>query len=361
MKSTVSYLLSSSSYHFHLIWPCALIVLESEEDEAFLSLIVSSYCYCAKMKNHPNGMPLACVGGEKEKKNKNKKERERRWRCWGGGGGDGGSSGKRVKSSFCSLFFLPRRLMTMNGKRTNTSNEKRKKEGCFAVFSLSLSFSLPFYSIVERVRRAHWSKSQNARHIDCEWRKRARERVRVRTLILTCPCLVCIEEERTKKKSQNNERIQSFHKGKDFSNPFSPIASLLALNHPTKSTTTATTTSPATNSMCQIATVSSSEEHELTRMSPNDYSIATHHSDSHPPHHPIDEGPLAADLQSNTRYCVDLYRAALHLRWESSTFYTDRLQSVRFVFQATDARRESYSSLLFGVSKRRFQCSFGVS
>lgn len=160
-----------------------------------------------------------------------------------------------------------------------------------------------------------------------------------------------------KKKSQNKERIQSFHQGKYFSNPFSPIASLLALNHPTKSTTT--TTSSATNPMCQIATISSSEEHELTRMSPNDYSIATHHSDSH---HPIDEEPLAADLQSNTRYCVDLYRAALHLRWESSTSpYRSTWICPVYVFQATDARRESYPSFLFGVSKRRFQCSFGVS
>lgn len=147
MKSTVSYLLSSSSYHFHLIWPCALIVLESEEDEAFLSLIVSSYCYCAKMKNHPNGMPLACVracvGGWREEEQE--RERERRWRCWGGGGGDGGSSLKRVKSSFCSLFsffffFFGDWWRWIGREQTRATREGKKRDA--SPFSLSRSLSL---------------------------------------------------------------------------------------------------------------------------------------------------------------------------------------------------------------------------
>jgi hypothetical protein len=146
-----------------------------------------------------------CVGGETTTTmmTKKKKKEKGRWRCLGGGGGDGGSRGKRVKSSFCSLFFLRlllHRLMTMNGKRTNASKQERRKEGCFAVFSLSL------FLLHRRTRAPRALIEVAKRETHRLWMEEERERLcAVRTLMLTCPCLVCIEEERTIK-----ERIQFF-------------------------------------------------------------------------------------------------------------------------------------------------------
>ena len=58
---------------------CAYHIMKNRMERNFFYLHMSSYCYCVKMKNHPNGMQLArvCVpvyvGGEK----KRERERER--------------------------------------------------------------------------------------------------------------------------------------------------------------------------------------------------------------------------------------------------------------------------------------------
>lgn len=60
--------------------------------------------------------------------------------------------------------------------------------------------------------------------------------------------------------------------------------------------------------MCQIATKQSSDDKETRKMSPNDYSIGTH------PHPFVDDRSDSMELQSNFKYVIDLYTAALHLR-----------------------------------------------
>ena len=72
--------------------------------------------------------------------------------------------------------------------------------------------------------------------------------------------------------------------------------------------------------MCQIATIQSSEDNVINKMSPNDYTMGTtgyenhHHRHRRHHHHPMDEQDFSIDMRSNTKYFVDLYTAALHLR-----------------------------------------------
>jgi hypothetical protein len=63
--------------------------------------------------------------------------------------------------------------------------------------------------------------------------------------------------------------------------------------------------------MCHIATIQSSEDNETIKMSPNDYTMITTHSNNH---HHIDDRHYTTDIQSNIKYFVDLYTSALHLR-----------------------------------------------
>lgn len=62
--------------------------------------------------------------------------------------------------------------------------------------------------------------------------------------------------------------------------------------------------------MCQIATIQSSDYNETIRMSPHDGTIATTQQQQQA----MDERAYAADLTANTKYFVDIYTAALHLR-----------------------------------------------
>ena len=61
--------------------------------------------------------------------------------------------------------------------------------------------------------------------------------------------------------------------------------------------------------MCQSTTIKSSEDKETIKMSPNDYTMTTN---NHPDH--INDRILSVENNSNTKYFVDLYTAALHLR-----------------------------------------------
>jgi hypothetical protein len=63
--------------------------------------------------------------------------------------------------------------------------------------------------------------------------------------------------------------------------------------------------------MCHIATIQSSEDNETTKMSPNDYTMTTSNTSNH---HHIDDRNLSMDINSNIKYFVDIYTAALHLR-----------------------------------------------
>jgi hypothetical protein len=63
--------------------------------------------------------------------------------------------------------------------------------------------------------------------------------------------------------------------------------------------------------MCQITTIQSSEDNEAIKMSPHDYTMTTN---NHHHHHHIDDRNLSIDINSNIKYFVDLYTAALHLR-----------------------------------------------
>jgi len=68
--------------------------------------------------------------------------------------------------------------------------------------------------------------------------------------------------------------------------------------------------------MCHIATIQSSVDNELMKMSPNDYTMmSTNHNNNH--HHQqqhIDYRHDSLDMNSNIKYFVDIYTAALHLR-----------------------------------------------
>ncbi|CAF3358452.1 unnamed protein product [Rotaria socialis] len=64
--------------------------------------------------------------------------------------------------------------------------------------------------------------------------------------------------------------------------------------------------------MCQRTTIKSSEDRETIKMSPNDYTMTTN---NHPNHSDrINDRTLSIENNSNTKYFVDLYTAALHLR-----------------------------------------------
>jgi hypothetical protein len=93
--------------------------------------------------------------------------------------------------------------------------------------------------------------------------------------------------------------------------------SFLALNNYFKTiitTTTTTTTTNTNNSMCHIATIHSSEDNEANKMSPNDFTMTTTHTNHHHHHYHIDDRNLSIDINSNIKYFVDIYTAALHLR-----------------------------------------------
>lgn len=64
--------------------------------------------------------------------------------------------------------------------------------------------------------------------------------------------------------------------------------------------------------MCQVTTIKSSEDKELIKMSPNDYTMTTN-SDHNHSHH-VDERNSSMENNSNIKYFVDLYTSALHLR-----------------------------------------------
>ncbi len=64
--------------------------------------------------------------------------------------------------------------------------------------------------------------------------------------------------------------------------------------------------------MCHIATILSSEDNEIIKMSPNDYTMTTNNTNNN--HHQIDDRNLSIDINSNIKYFVDIYTAALHLR-----------------------------------------------
>ncbi|CAF0731184.1 unnamed protein product [Adineta steineri] len=91
---------------------------------------------------------------------------------------------------------------------------------------------------------------------------------------------------------------------------------ILALTDHSKFTITTTTTTTTTNNpMCQIATVQSSEYNETIKMSPNDYTMTTNNINQHQHHHHhIDDRNYSIDINSNIKYFVDIYTAALHLR-----------------------------------------------
>ncbi len=82
---------------------------------------------------------------------------------------------------------------------------------------------------------------------------------------------------------------------------------ILALHNHLKTIITTSTTS---NSMCHIATIQGSEDNETNKMSPNDYTVTT--TNMH--HHSIDDRNSSVDINSNIKYFVDIYTAALHLR-----------------------------------------------
>jgi len=65
--------------------------------------------------------------------------------------------------------------------------------------------------------------------------------------------------------------------------------------------------------MCHIATIQSSEDNEPIKMSPNDYTMTTNNTNTNNHHH-IDDRNLSIDMNSNIKYFVDIYTAALHLR-----------------------------------------------
>ncbi len=91
---------------------------------------------------------------------------------------------------------------------------------------------------------------------------------------------------------------------------------ILALNNHLQTIITTTTTT-TNNSMCHIATIQSSEDNETIKMSPNDYTMTsnnTTNNNNHHHHHHIDDRNLSIDINSNIKYCVDVYTAALHLR-----------------------------------------------
>ncbi|CAF0777903.1 unnamed protein product [Rotaria sordida] len=83
-----------------------------------------------------------------------------------------------------------------------------------------------------------------------------------------------------------------------------------ALNNHLKSTITTT----ANNFICQDTTIKSSEDNETIKMSPNDYTMTTNNNHNPTHTHHIDERNLSIDNNSNIKYLVDLYTAALHLR-----------------------------------------------
>jgi hypothetical protein len=66
--------------------------------------------------------------------------------------------------------------------------------------------------------------------------------------------------------------------------------------------------------MCHIATILSSEDNEIIKMSPNDYMMTTNNTNNNHHHHHIDDRNLSIDINSNIKYFVDIYTAALHLR-----------------------------------------------
>lgn len=84
---------------------------------------------------------------------------------------------------------------------------------------------------------------------------------------------------------------------------------LVALNNHLKTKITTTTN----NSMCHIATIQSSEDNEILKMSPNDYILTTNHNTNNH-HRLINDRILSMDMNSNIKYFVDIYTAALHLR-----------------------------------------------
>lgn len=85
-----------------------------------------------------------------------------------------------------------------------------------------------------------------------------------------------------------------------------------ALNNHLKTIITTTTT--FNNSMCHIATIQSSVDNELMKMSPNDYTMMSTNSNNHNHQQHIDYRHDSMDINSNIKYFADIYTAALHLR-----------------------------------------------
>lgn len=107
-----------------------------------------------------------------------------------------------------------------------------------------------------------------------------------------------------RKKNYSREKLDDLIK-KIFSFLF-----ILALNNHLKTIITTTTTTTANHLMCHIATIQSSDDHGYAKMSPHDYTLITTRTN----HQLIDNRNSSMDVNSNIKYFVDIYTAALHLR-----------------------------------------------
>jgi hypothetical protein len=154
--------LSVIYYHHHIIFiwfdPVRLSYCKEIEKKTFFYLYVSSYCYCVKMKNHPNGMQLVCMwmrGWWKEKRTERRRRRK----------GGGGVVERKADDRFVLFFFsFQLRFMTMKGKRRK--KEKEKERGCF------------FYFLVRRTgarapTRIHTERSRKMRDTYTYWMNRS--------------------------------------------------------------------------------------------------------------------------------------------------------------------------------------------
>ncbi len=107
---------------------CAYHIMKRRGKKLFFYLYVSSYCYCVKMKNHPNGMQLVCmcVGGEKKRRKEHREEN-----------GKGGVVERKEGDRFVLFFFLPTSIH--DNEREEKEKEREKERGCFFFFYILVS------------------------------------------------------------------------------------------------------------------------------------------------------------------------------------------------------------------------------